>query len=467
MPNITITPGPRSRSVSSSIYNPLPRTISLLLLILSAITGWRWTERNWAVMKCTRHSGVGLVSGGEEDNDCTIVRTLPPFSVEREFTFELTGVTVGRDWGSGSVGDEGGDGMIWYGFDALGGGIKRIEGRQVGRVVDKEVKDEHYNVFLTEWGNFVGGIVEDVEREEEVKEEEEDETTVFLESNDGRLYPFFSYGGSDGASRAFSVASTVNDYALKTKLDRKGKFNLKVEEGEGGWLLTMAALLAAAAGGIAMLCKGWEEIVLDADKGTLTVRNGRAVYWRGFRLVRSEKVVSLDYVVKGEVTCRSWIEVRRGGGGEREIAHLAVTCAGLGVGDGGEGGMNYESTVEFGKGSFACEKIEMKELAEKVNACLASYSGVKFEDVTDEGVCGGEWEGEAGDSARGETGGGKKGAQRRKGKGGNECVVCMSRRANIVFFPCKHMKVCAGCSERVKTCPICRVKVEDKVFVYV
>jgi len=104
----------------------------------------------------------------------------------------------------------------------------------------------------------------------------------------------------------------------------------------------------------------------------------------------------------------------------------------------------------------------MKSVAESINTCLASYSGAAFEDAMEEGSEG--W----GDGVL-EGGEGGEGAQRRKGKGrgGNTCVICMNKRANVVFFPCKHMRCCAGCSERMEDCPICRVKVEEKLFVYV
>eukprot|EP00520_Triparma_pacifica_P011171 CAMPEP_0118636802 /NCGR_PEP_ID=MMETSP0785-20121206/2820_1 /TAXON_ID=91992 /ORGANISM="Bolidomonas pacifica, Strain CCMP 1866" /LENGTH=222 /DNA_ID=CAMNT_0006527959 /DNA_START=17 /DNA_END=685 /DNA_ORIENTATION=- len=211
--------------------------------------------------------------------------------------------------------------------------------------------------------------------------------------------------------------------------------------------------------------KGWEEVVFDADMGTLTIKTGRSVYLGRFRGVRNSSVVSLDNVVRGEVRTRKWIEVGRGGGKKIEYAFLEIRMAGLGVGRTGNQ-RGYESSIEFGA-TAATEKAEMKSAAEAINTCLASFSGVAFSELMDEegGAEGDVPEGnKESDSAGFQVGA----PQRRKVKvGAASCVVCMSKTANVVFFPCKHMRCCAGCSERVELCPICRVRVDEKVFVYV
>ena len=38
-----------------------------------------------------------------------------------------------------------------------------------------------------------------------------------------------------------------------------------------------------------------------------------------------------------------------------------------------------------------------------------------------------------------------------------ECVICMSKSAEVAFSPCGHLCVCSGCVSRAKKhCPICR-----------
>jgi hypothetical protein len=44
-----------------------------------------------------------------------------------------------------------------------------------------------------------------------------------------------------------------------------------------------------------------------------------------------------------------------------------------------------------------------------------------------------------------------------------DCVVCMASPKNIVFAPCYHFYCCVDCSARLKDCPICRVKIGNKI----
>lgn len=48
------------------------------------------------------------------------------------------------------------------------------------------------------------------------------------------------------------------------------------------------------------------------------------------------------------------------------------------------------------------------------------------------------------------------------------CVICLDNLANIVCLPCKHLALCMECgrSEKIKDCPICRKKVEDKMEIF-
>ena len=42
------------------------------------------------------------------------------------------------------------------------------------------------------------------------------------------------------------------------------------------------------------------------------------------------------------------------------------------------------------------------------------------------------------------------------------CVVCLEARARVVFFPCRHMKVCRNCSSECTTCPVCRGPIKER-----
>lgn len=47
------------------------------------------------------------------------------------------------------------------------------------------------------------------------------------------------------------------------------------------------------------------------------------------------------------------------------------------------------------------------------------------------------------------------------------CSVCMINIKNTVLLPCRHQSTCHTCSEKLKTCPICREKIEDLVVAYI
>jgi len=47
-----------------------------------------------------------------------------------------------------------------------------------------------------------------------------------------------------------------------------------------------------------------------------------------------------------------------------------------------------------------------------------------------------------------------------------KCVICCDKQKGIIFVPCGHRVCCVPCSEKVRTCPICRANIEirQKVF---
>ena len=52
-----------------------------------------------------------------------------------------------------------------------------------------------------------------------------------------------------------------------------------------------------------------------------------------------------------------------------------------------------------------------------------------------------------------------------------ECIVCLKDEVSVVFLPCAHQVMCAGCSDDIglkgkATCPCCRVPVEQKIRVF-
>lgn len=45
----------------------------------------------------------------------------------------------------------------------------------------------------------------------------------------------------------------------------------------------------------------------------------------------------------------------------------------------------------------------------------------------------------------------------------NECAVCLAADKEVVFIPCGHYYTCNDCSGQLKTCPICRATITNRV----
>lgn len=51
------------------------------------------------------------------------------------------------------------------------------------------------------------------------------------------------------------------------------------------------------------------------------------------------------------------------------------------------------------------------------------------------------------------------------------CIFCKAAEASVVFLPCAHQVLCVECGKDQddigsEKCPCCRVKVEERIFVY-
>ena len=47
--------------------------------------------------------------------------------------------------------------------------------------------------------------------------------------------------------------------------------------------------------------------------------------------------------------------------------------------------------------------------------------------------------------------------------GTTECAVCLCAEKDTVFIPCGHYYTCGECSKMLKTCPICRANITDRI----
>ncbi len=48
------------------------------------------------------------------------------------------------------------------------------------------------------------------------------------------------------------------------------------------------------------------------------------------------------------------------------------------------------------------------------------------------------------------------------------CVVCQEREKTTLLMPCRHLCLCSGCAARteLKSCPLCRCDIVDRIPVY-
>lgn len=44
------------------------------------------------------------------------------------------------------------------------------------------------------------------------------------------------------------------------------------------------------------------------------------------------------------------------------------------------------------------------------------------------------------------------------------CIVCMTFKRNTLLIPCKHLNLCGTCSNKVDSCPICRIPIESRIY---
>lgn len=48
----------------------------------------------------------------------------------------------------------------------------------------------------------------------------------------------------------------------------------------------------------------------------------------------------------------------------------------------------------------------------------------------------------------------------------SECVVCLEREAQMVFLTCGHVCCCQQCCQPLRTCPLCRQEISQRLRIY-
>jgi len=46
------------------------------------------------------------------------------------------------------------------------------------------------------------------------------------------------------------------------------------------------------------------------------------------------------------------------------------------------------------------------------------------------------------------------------------CCICFAKPSIVLFMPCRHLKCCEECSNKIKKCPLCRINIKNRIVAY-
>ena len=46
------------------------------------------------------------------------------------------------------------------------------------------------------------------------------------------------------------------------------------------------------------------------------------------------------------------------------------------------------------------------------------------------------------------------------------CKVCLNADVGVVFLPCGHLVVCKNCAPNLRSCPVCRRRINETIKVF-
>jgi hypothetical protein len=477
------------------VTHPTPPILFSALLLLSACLAVSYTHHNFANLSCTRHASGSKSSAPQalEDNDCTILRTVYQgifaFDNVHEFLFELADTALEyRDSKNGY------DKPLYFGYngtadaasteqglqhglqrglrqDALAG-MMQFEEFETSLVASANAGSHHDHLYLQRAGAL--------SQEHSIASLQADQvigtrsrfpckTAVLLIANDGRVYSYNEYDGSDGLTSAAALVSSISVYLRNARRHPEKKFHLDLVDDSSRFHLlgSVTSLLLCLL--IAAKVPASETIAVDANAGTVALVKHGVFRWHRF----DERVSSIDNLVRVKVAEVESLKLDKTGSGVKGVTNytLQLQLAGLGTksmsGDAPatENPSNndgFESVLEFG-GVFAASG-DLKRAAEAINDLVISCG------TMNEASKGADLGWAAADSAleieKSIASGAAKERSNAKAESGF-CVVCLTHRANTVTMPCKHLRCCSSCLERLDNCPVCREFISQRILVYV
>eukprot|EP00588_Corethron_pennatum_P034791 CAMPEP_0194350518 /NCGR_PEP_ID=MMETSP0171-20130528/107680_1 /TAXON_ID=218684 /ORGANISM="Corethron pennatum, Strain L29A3" /LENGTH=375 /DNA_ID=CAMNT_0039118071 /DNA_START=45 /DNA_END=1169 /DNA_ORIENTATION=- len=309
------------RTLTLSYTRPLPLVLMALSALGAGLSVALYAARPRAILTCTRHE-AHLRAGEQEDNDCTLVRTVragatagTPWELEgyaggrgamTEFQFEIEEIFMGVDYAQGGDGQRDGQrrglrsrfrqksvagndtravlppgpGQFYLSVDGRRN-VRHIRGRELSSVN----RVSHRHTVLSVRGDFGEGTGGDGGRDESMDLLSSVvgpcTASVLMRSNTGRVYPFFSYPCPSTRHRrvippssypAAVIASTLAAYLEESAAAPHARHHIDLaEDGIGTvytYLLWACAIIGLAAGTCLV---AHERAVVDADAGTVSI----------------------------------------------------------------------------------------------------------------------------------------------------------------------------------------------------
>ena len=330
---VTIKTHPRSRSATLTYQYTLPPYTTSLLFLLALFTRRLSLEGPFSSLSCTRHAAINSANDITEDNDCTLIKSLPH---RREFLFELATVRL-RATARGST--------RWFevglpavpkppGYNNAAPDLHELKGVQVSAHISNRWGESHEHVRIVKLG-VASSVALGVESRGEVFGRGS-RCGVQLVSNEGRVYELIEERGKKGCEDSARAAGLVGSYLRKAAARPGEKLHLDLTSDDGGlrsliYTTSLAVFLAS------LLMTGWEEVTVDADSGTLKVESGGSLYKSGAwpcRYRTSSRVCSLENLASCRVSRRAVITPGGKGGvkaGGIKTHQLVLQLAGMGV----------------------------------------------------------------------------------------------------------------------------------------
>jgi len=482
---------PNHLQASLLFLYPYPRLLTATLTLTTMALLFAYNNSDFTILECTRHSSPQQSNlQSVEDNDCELKKTVPilptnlltTFShnigidVTREFLFELSSISVSLTASNSEPN--------YYQISPQKS-LTELKGRSIKSSVDAH-DETHYHSQITVPGEI--GKSYDFEYTKNRKNpilKRSSTCQILLESNERRLYTYNTYFGYTNSLSCVERASEISAYLETAKLSPTKKMHLDISE-DASFVYLLLSCLVGIGSFTSLLLKGWERLTVDASTSTLTLTTGSSiyVYSRDVYIRKGSRVCSLDTLAGVRVKRRvilvpgrsnekkfKWqLEIKLSGVGIERMVDTTSTATST---------TDMECDIDFG--SPLEEKEEGKRAATAINGVIQAFGGGEMVEMG-EGFF--DESGENGtNAAGGEDNNNRKliGLQTspiRRTNASNTtqlndiarsslCVICMAKRSCVVFKPCRHLRCCGSCAERVDKCPICRKKIEEREFVYV